>query len=201
MDDPSPDLEELPVDLVDQIPQGTVPGEFQPQDLIIAGFFRADPAADRRGDLIRDDAADEVLGDPLLGVAEDVEYIAFFDDPAVFHDGYMVADFLDGVNLVGHHDDGDVELPVDFLQQIQDGFHGIWIQGTGGFITEQDGGLGDQGPGNPYPLFLSPGELVRIDIRFVFQLDELEHLVYFGIDGLPIFPGDDQRKGDVVAEI
>ena len=50
MDDPGPYVKEFPIDLIDQVSQGVVPREFQPEDFVIIRFFAADPAADgRRG--------------------------------------------------------------------------------------------------------------------------------------------------------
>lgn len=57
--------------------------------------------------------------------------------------------------FVGYNHDGHAFLFVQLLQDLHH-FHGRFaVQGSGGFIRQDDLGLGDECPGNGYTLLLS----------------------------------------------
>ena len=61
---------------------------------------------------------DEVLGDILSRVGENVEYLTGLDHLAVLHNGYAVADLLDDRHFVGDDNDRDVQLDVDTKEKL-----------------------------------------------------------------------------------
>lgn len=62
---------------------------------------------------------DEVLGDVLSRVGENVEHLTGLDHLAVLHNGYAVADLLDDRHFVGDDNDRDAEGFVQVLEQLQ----------------------------------------------------------------------------------
>ena len=80
------------------------------------------------------------------------------------HSAFDVDDFtghLCDLGIVGNQYDGLMEIPVEFIQQVQDGLTADVIQGSGGFIAQQQQGvLGDR-PGNGDALLFTAGKLGR----------------------------------------
>ena len=56
-----------------------------------------------------------------------------------------------------HH--GLAQVAGRVVEQIKDRGAGVGVEGAGGFVGEDDGGSGDQRPGDRDPLPLSPREL------------------------------------------
>ena len=73
-------------------------------------------------------------------------------DDAVGHLG----DFL----IVGNHHHGLGELLTRHLHEPQHILAGFAVQVAGGLVSQKNGGLGGQGPGDGHPLLLAAGELV-----------------------------------------
>ena len=53
------------------------------------------------------------------------------------------------------HHDGLVVMLVEISQQDQDIVGGLAVQVAGGFITQKQGGIGDDGAGDAHPLLLA----------------------------------------------
>src|SRR5208337_2030188 len=64
--------------------------------------------------------------------------------------------------IVGHHDDGLVEVFVEGLHQVQDFLGALGIEIARRLVSNQDSGIGDDCARNGNALLLSPGELARI---------------------------------------
>ena len=71
---------------------------------------------------------DEVLGDVLSRVGENVEHLAGLDHLAVLHNGYAVADLLDDRHFVSDDNDCDAEGFVQVLEQLQNRLGGLRIE-------------------------------------------------------------------------
>ena len=140
---------------------------------------------------------DKPLRNVLPGIAEYLKHRPRFHDAAHFHDGHTVADFLDNIDFMSHDQDRDIELLIDPLQKLQDLFRRIRIQCARSFITEQDGRIRRQGPGNPDTLFLSARKLVRIGILLILQIDEIEERPYDLIDGSLLDMSKPQRQSHI----
>jgi len=66
-----------------------------------------------------------------------------------------MADFLDDGHFMGDDDDSDAQAFIDVLEQFQDGFRRLRVQGRRGFVAEQDFRIAGQGTGNADALFLA----------------------------------------------
>ena len=64
-----------------------------------------------------------------------------------------------GCNLgvVGDHHDGLVKGGAGHFQQVDDSVAGVAVQVAGGLVSQDDGGRGDQRPGDGHPLLLAAG--------------------------------------------
>ena len=107
---------------------------------------------------------DELPGDRLLWPGEHVEHRAFFDDAAVFHHRYAVADFAHHVHLVGDQHDGQFQLAVDVQQQVENGVGGLRIERRGGLVAQQHARVIGQRAGDADALFLAAAELRRVGV-------------------------------------
>ena len=72
-----------------------------------------------------------------------------------------------GVGIVGDHDDGLAVLLVERLEQREDFVAGLAVEVAGGFVAEQDVGIGDDGAGDADALLLAAGERARVMLRAV----------------------------------
>ena len=70
---------------------------------------------------------------------------------------------------MGDDDDGDAPLPVDLLQELQNGVRGLGVQGGGCLVAQQHLRVGGQGSGDGDALLLAAGELHRVGVRLVRQ--------------------------------
>jgi hypothetical protein len=77
--------------------------------------------------------------------------------------------------IVGHHDDGLLELVIEALHQPEDGFGGLGVQVTGRLIREEHRRIRDDRPRDRYALLLASGELTRIVIAPVGEADDVEN--------------------------
>ena len=98
------------------------------------------------------------LGDSLIEVVvghgtpiDLVEHLTVLDE----QDPSRPASSLEGV---GHHEDG-LTVPVDVRENVHDLPGRARIQSAGGLISQDQLGLGDDGPGDSSPLFLAAGDL------------------------------------------
>ena len=85
----------------------------------------------------------------------------------------------DGV--IRDHDDGLVQLFLQNTQQIQDFFGRFRIEVAGGFVGDDQRGIGGDGPGNAHPLLLSAGQLSGTMIqpaRQAHQFQSGQHLLF-----------------------
>jgi len=76
---------------------------------------------------------------------------------------------------------------------------GLWVEGTGGLVAEQDARLGGQRTGNTDALLLAAGELCRVLACMVLEPDAFEQAGDAGVDlAARADAGQAQRHGDVV---
>ena len=74
-------------------------------------------------------ATDELPGQLFFWPQEDILEGALFDDLTVFHHGDLVSHPLNGVHLVGDQDDGQSDLLVETLQEVEDLVGILGVQG------------------------------------------------------------------------
>ena len=111
----------------------------------------------------------------------------------------MAADLFDDAHLVGDDDRRDAEIPVDVLDEGQDGVRGGRVKGGGGFVAEQHLRVGGQGTGDGHALLLAAGELRRIGIHAVGKAHQIQQF-FSTLAGLDLVHADKfQRKADVLA--
>ena len=103
----------------------------------------------------------------VRGVPVWATLIALLDDGAAVHDRDLVADTADHVHLVGDQHDGQLQLAVDLGQQLQHRGGGLWVEGTGGLVAEQDARLGGQRAGDADALLHAAGDFLRILVQRV----------------------------------
>ena len=104
----------------------------------------------------------------MLRISEDIHHGAFLDDVAIFDNSHTVADGFNNLHLVGNEHDGQIELFIDILKQLQNGFGGLRVQRRGGLVAEQHLGVAGQRAGNADTLFLTTGKLAGIVISTLF---------------------------------
>ena len=85
---------------------------------------------------------------------------AFFNKFAMFKDGYLVADVFHYGEIVGNKKIGQVQFFLEIHQKIHDLSLNGDVQGTDGFVTDNEFGFDSKGAGDADPLALSPAELV-----------------------------------------
>ena len=117
---------------------------------------------DAGGQLHVDNRFDEVLHRLGLGIGKDVDDAACFLDDAAFDDGDAVADFFDNRHFVGNDDDGNAKALVNVLEQLEDGFRRLRVQGRRGFVAQEDVRVAGQGPGDADALLLAARQLGRV---------------------------------------
>ena len=83
---------------------------------------------------------------------------------------------------MGDHDDGQVQLLIDVLQQGQDGFRGLRVQGARRFVGQKHLRVRSQGAGDADALFLAAGELARIVVFALVELDQFQQFVHAAPD-------------------
>ena len=71
------------------------------------------------------------------------------------------------VRIVRHHHDGFTVVAVESLQQIENLFAGFAVEIAGGFVAEQQRGIGHNGAGDSDSLLLAAGKLARIMLHAI----------------------------------
>ncbi len=79
-----------------------------------------------------------------------------------------------GVGVVGDHDDGFFEFLVEALEEGEDVGGAGGVEVAGGFVGEDEVGVGDDGAGDGDALFLAAGELAGEVVEAVGEADEIE---------------------------
>ena len=87
------------------------------------------------------------------------------DDPSQIHHRNPIRDVFDHRQIVGDEDDGEVHLPLQAEQQVDDlGLHRD-IEGRDRLVAHQQLGLEGDGAGDADPLALTAGKLVGVAIH------------------------------------
>ena len=99
------------------------------------------------------------------------------DDRAEVHDGDPVGDMPDDRQVVGDEEEGEVELVLQVLEQVDDLGLDRDVEGGNGLVGDDEVGIQRQRAGEADPLALAARELVRIARgRIGRQADDLEQL-------------------------
>ena len=99
-----------------------------------------------------------------------------------------------GFRVVGDDDDGLLKVFVQPGQQVHDFPGGFPVQVAGGLIRGDEGGVGDQGPGDGHPLLLAAGELARVVVLAVAQVHQFQDQVHVLLSLPPGQPGEQQGQ-------
>ena len=113
------------------------------------------------------------------------------DDDAIGVGGHL--------RVVGDHDDGLAELVDRGAKQVEDAAARLRVEVAGRLVGEDDGGTGDQRPGDRDPLLLPARELGGPVGGAVGQADGLEQLIAPGRIG--VVAGDPHRQLDVLGGV
>ena len=125
----------------------------------------------------------------FAGAQAGIRGAVFLHHSALFHDRHPVADCFDHSHLVGDEDDGQIQLPVQVLQQLQNGLSGIRVQCGGGLVGEEDLRVVGQGAGDGHALLLAAGQLAGIGVHLVPQVHQIQKLQHPVLDLLLFQPG------------
>src|SRR5205085_8439169 len=88
-----------------------------------------------------------------------------------------------GLRVVGDHDDGLVEAVVHLLEHVQDDGRVLGVEVARGLVGEDEGGLRDDGAGEGHALLLAAGELQRLVVHLVFELEHAQDFApAFGVE-------------------
>jgi len=79
--------------------------------------------------------------------------------------------------IVRHNDDGAVGIKADLPHELHHRLTGFGIQGGRRFVTNEQPGRMDQGPGDRHPLLLAAGELRRVTIEAIGEADRSQNFL------------------------
>ena len=109
----------------------------------------------------------------------------------------MGADLLHHRHLVGDNHHRNTQPPVDVLHQAQNVPGGLWVQGGGGLIAQQNARVAGQGPGDGNALLLPAGQLGGVCLRLVRQAHHLQQLPGAALCVRLFHPGNLHGEADV----
>ena len=98
-------------------------------------------------------------------------------------------------------DDGQLELPVDVLDEFQDGPGCLRVECAGGLIAEQHFRFTGEGAGDAYALLLSTGQLARVLVRLVLEAHQLQQRFDLFADLIRRQAGEFQRESNIVIDV
>ena len=94
----------------------------------------------------------------MLGVVEDPRGGAAFDHHPVVEYHRFIGELAYDGQVVADHDVGDAGLVADVGEQVQHLGLDRYVEGGGGFVKDQHGGLRREGAGDRHPLPLAAGQ-------------------------------------------
>ncbi len=89
---------------------------------------------------------------------------ALLDDLALVHDRDPVGDVADDADVVGDEDVGEAELLLEVVEQVDDLSADRDVEGGDRLVGDDQLRVQRQRPGDPDPLPLAAGELVRVAV-------------------------------------
>lgn len=119
-------------------------------------------------------------------------------DPAAVHHRDRVGHGHGLLLVVGDVDEGDADLRLDALELQLHLASQLEVEGTERLVEQQDLRVVDERAGDGDPLLLATGELVRLALGEVAELDELQHVVDLLLHGLDAAAA--QPEGDVLVD-
>src|SRR4030042_1998592 len=96
--------------------------------------------------------------------------------------------------IVCHHDDRFMGFTIEPVHQFENLSGGHLVEVTRGFVCNEDGGVGDNGTGNGDPLLFAPGELSRIVIHSLLQIDDSKRHLHVLVSLPSGETGEEKRK-------
>ena len=112
----------------------------------------------------------------MLLVPEQCSSVGELRDATEVHDRDPVADVLDHAHVVGHEEIGQPKLALQLLEQVQDLGLDRHVERGDGLVADDQVGFEDERPGDPDPLALPAGKLVRVAARVIRrEPDEVHH--------------------------
>jgi hypothetical protein len=138
---------------------------------------------------------EESAGVVVLWIGEDPFGCSTFYDFSGLHDGHLIAEIADDVQVVGDEQICEPFLLLQVLEQVQNlGLDGN-IKGAGGFVQDQETGRGGQRASDADALALSSGELMREPMGVLSSQPALvQQIVSICLEGVP-FQGSVGPKG------
>ena len=117
-------------------------------------------------------------------------------DPAIqkVNDPFGIVGHL---RLVGDHQHGNAPVAVQRHQQVHDFVTTLAVEVTGRLISQQHGGIGDDGASDGDPLLLAAGQLGGRMFFPAQQADRIQRLTRLGVAGGAGLTPVDQRQLDV----
>ena len=115
----------------------------------------------------------------MKGIAQDIFRQALLHDLAGVHDQYAAADLVDDSQIVGDQQDRGPGLPVDPLQKLQHMRLCRDIQRSGGLVSDEELGPGDDAHCDHDTLPHASRELVGIHAHGLFRVRQAGHLEGF----------------------
>jgi len=101
------------------------------------------------------------------------------------------------LKVVGYEDAGESVFAVEALEEGEDAFGGLGVEIAGGFVGQQEFGLGDEGAGYGEALLFPAGELAGAMVAAVGQFYAGEPLCGFGEGLLAVDAAREQGHGYV----
>ena len=142
-------------------------------------------------------AADHALDDALLADRLGAVVVDGLDGAAVAHDGDLVGDVGDLVELVGD-DDHRHALLLEAQHQIQQRLRILLVQRGGGLVQDQQLRLLGQGLGDLDQLLLAGADGLDLHLAALRQAHHLQVLVRLGVGGVPV---DSVLVADLIAQV
>jgi hypothetical protein len=110
-----------------------------------------------------------------------LEGLGLTDPPIVHLDETIAAGGESAV--MGGHDEGDAFGGGDVEEQLKDGGAGGFVEGAGGLVGEQDGGVVHEGSAEGGALALASGELLDAAVEAVAETGAVGELLEAGVGG------------------
>src|ERR1022692_214970 len=123
-------------------------------------------------------------------------------DAAMIHHHDPVGEFQRFLLIVSDEQAGDVNLVVELSQPAAQLLADFGIERTERLVQQQNTRLDGQGASQGYALALASGELRRVTLREILELDQFQQILDLGADflfGWPVLAGpDSEAEGDVL---
>lgn len=151
------------------------------------------------------DALEKGAGVGVARVAEEFGGGGGLDDAAGIHDVDDFAVLGDDGEVVGDEDAGGAEVALAILHEVEDLLLDGDVESGGGFVGDEEFGLGDEGHGDHDALTHAAGEFVRVGLDAIFGIGDADGIEGFDGEGEGVAEAhafvDFERLGELFGDL